>query len=250
MFLIEIRVCGLCMERVLECGRHVNGMYLNFLVKTRILFFQQHSLDHLPVFGADRAVQLPGLHSTEAPIRTSLHCTIKRECVLPVFPHCSSKQTVWTALGPNIRRQGYCNRTSRGCEDAPLKKRQICHITQLATLAFPPGWLKARATSTKTTVNNINGDKHQEINLISYIKKVFWPNVALKLFSLDVNINVVFHVVNNVDERGSRAAEQLQSQRPPVVGGKNARIPSVRCLTVYFLTRCRDKITATTSLHF
>lgn len=57
-----------------------NVKYLNFLVKKRILFFQQHSLDHLSVFGADRAVQLPGLQSTETTIRTSLHSTIERQC--------------------------------------------------------------------------------------------------------------------------------------------------------------------------
>lgn len=84
----------------------------------------------------------------------------------------------------------------------------MSHHTVLATLAFPPEWLKAKATSTKTTVNNINGDKHKEINLNSYIKKIFWPIIALKLVSLDVNINLVFHVVNNVYERGSRAEER------------------------------------------
>lgn len=106
-----------------------NVMYLNLLVKERILFFQQHSLDHLSVFGADRTVQFPGLHRTEKRIRirTSIHCTIKREyegpvLLLPVFQHCSSKQTVWTALGLNILRQSYCNTTSRGRKDTPLNK--------------------------------------------------------------------------------------------------------------------------------
>lgn len=110
-----------------------NVMYPNFVVKKRILFFQQHSLDHLSVFGADRAVQFPGLHRTEATITPSIHCTIKREydgpvLLLPVFQHCSSKQTVWTALGQNTLRQPYCNTTSRDREDTHLW-RTIKYVT-------------------------------------------------------------------------------------------------------------------------